>query len=101
MTSRNYRRPRYYLKGRNFCGFYPVSPMNVNHYNETIDSTNTYIETIDLTNTEDEINIDKYIVESGELWNPTVKKIKNSKKKNEKIYIYIYMRNKKKTICIR
>ena len=74
---------------------YPLSPVNVNNVNDD----DHPIEIIDLTSTEDDdemIDIDKYVFDSGELWNPTVKKIKKNKKevKNKKEK----RKNKKKQI---
>ena len=68
------------LPNFNWCD-YPLSPINVNEYNEPpiIDLTNT-------TDDDDEIDFNKDIHESGELWCPTVKKVKKNKKnvKNKK-----------------
>ena len=73
---------------------FPLSPVNlnvdVNEYDITDLTTNTDLineDIIDLTNTtdDDEIEIENYVFESGEMC-PTVKKIKKNKKivKNKK-----------------
>jgi len=72
---------------------FPLSPIplnndDVNNEYDVTDLTNTD-DIIDLTNTEDDeemIDIENYVFDSGEIWNPTVKKIKKNKKivKNKK-----------------
>ena len=63
---------------------YPLSPVNVNNVND--DDDHPIIidpEIIDLTTTtedDDMKDIDKYVFDSWELWNTTVKKIKKNKK---------------------
>ena len=61
---------------------YPLSPVNVNNVNDDDDKIDP-AEIIDLTTSTDDknlIDIDKYVFDSWELWNPAVKKIKKNKK---------------------